>query len=163
MWLYLFCGSRYSDLLFLETYRISLTRPFGILQRTFLLPSSCNIACRFNSNHKHTKRLSLQSLTLLLPKARSCHQQGSTNYLRHAAWLVTSKCWMFWLGWKKIPLHPGLVSVLTMSLVGLCALWWTETDLIFFCFLCFYMTVSVIRGVLAKISIVMVGISVRKS
>lgn len=135
MWLYLSCGSTNSDLLFLETYRISLTRPLGILRRTFLLPFSCNIAWRFNSNHKLTERLSLRSLTLLPPppRARSCHRQESTHHLRHDAWRVTSKCWMFWLGWKKI-LRPGLVSVLTMSLPGLSALWWTEQYLFFFLF-----------------------------
>lgn len=64
MWLYLSYGSRYSDLLFLETYRISLTRSFGILWRTCLLPFTYNNTWRFNSNHKRTQRLPLQGLTL---------------------------------------------------------------------------------------------------
>lgn len=162
MWLYLSCGSRRPDLLFLETYRISLTRALGIPRRTFLLPFSISIAWRFNSNHKLTERLSLQSSTLLLPRARPCHRQGSTHHLRHAAWLLTYKRWMFWLGWKKI-LHPGRFS--PDHVLG-----WTPCPLMnwkifdFFLFsLCFYMTVSLIRGVLAIISIVMVGISLRKS
>lgn len=139
MWLYLSCGSRYSDLLFLETDRISLTRPFGIPRRTFLLPFSCNIAWRFNSNHKLTERPSLQSLTLVLVRARSCHHPGSTHHRKHVAWLLMYKCWMFWLGWKKI-LHPGLGSILNMSAVGLRALWWTEKDLIFLLFIFFVFT-----------------------